>query len=88
MEKDDDTKSHVAIQCAKAAMLLHSLGHRRDQQEKETRRKTIEELKMELVKERYMRRNLVACNLLQLLMFVVLMFSISTLLLLIMLKIV
>ncbi|KAH9624465.1 hypothetical protein KSS87_008155 [Heliosperma pusillum] len=77
MEKDD-TKSLAAVRCAKAAMLLHSIKTRREQQEKEMKNRAIEELKMELVKERFKRRNLKACNLVEFSLLMVLLFAIFT----------
>ncbi|KMT19869.1 hypothetical protein BVRB_1g009170 [Beta vulgaris subsp. vulgaris] len=84
MEKDfkedmeGDSKLHNATRCAKAAMLLLSLRNRHHQQEKEMMNQTIDDLKMEVVKERFQKRNLKIFNLLEFTIQIILMFSLLT----------
>lgn len=71
-------KSQDPMRCAKAAMLLVSLGTCRDQQEKEMMKQAIDDLRMELVRERIRRKNLKLCNAMVLVLQILLMFSLCT----------
>ncbi|KNA22143.1 hypothetical protein SOVF_036670 [Spinacia oleracea] len=81
MEKEEigsSSKSHTGIRCAKAAMLLSSLETRLRNQEKETMKQIIDELKMEVVKERFKRRKMKVWNHLEFSIQIVLLFSLLT----------
>ncbi|CAO2826348.1 unnamed protein product [Amaranthus hypochondriacus] len=78
MEKEEVTnylKSHHAMRSAKASMLLLSFENRRHQQEKELMNQSIDDLKLELVQERFKRKYMKLCGLIEFMLLIIFIIS-------------
>nr|XP_009614520.1 uncharacterized protein LOC104107425 [Nicotiana tomentosiformis] len=84
----ESLKSKVAIQCAKAAILVSSLKNTTlnsaiiDQNKNEENSKEVEELKMKILKEKLKNKKLKFCSVTEFLIQVMVLLSIWTMLLL------
>ncbi|KAJ0086035.1 hypothetical protein Patl1_08519 [Pistacia atlantica] len=71
-KKDESVRSQVAIRCAKAAILLSSLSNRHSKatindgdEEKEMLKRDMEDLKVEMVRERMKSKKIKLCGLVE-----------------------
>ncbi|XP_044476170.1 uncharacterized protein LOC123203766 [Mangifera indica] len=71
-KKDQSVRSQVAIRCAKAAILLYALANRHskatinnEDEEKEMLKREIEDLKVEMARERMKTKKINLCSLVE-----------------------
>ncbi|TXG52802.1 hypothetical protein EZV62_021971 [Acer yangbiense] len=89
--EEESMKSQTAIRCAKAAVLLSSLSNRNmkatinneEDEEKETMESEIEDLKVELVRERMKTKEIKLCGLMEVVLEVMVVFFVSSFILMV-----